>query len=124
MIHRTMGMTESCLFSHDQCLRCPITVIGMGVLHGYHESAFGAAFLVGLFLLFLGKGTELLIFSSCLGAATSSSAHFSIFFCHPSCLELKLVGSASFLPLNFYRIPPYNRTTTSSVPCLYSSIIF
>lgn len=60
-------MTESCLFSHDQCLRCPITVLGMGVLHGYHESAFGAAFLVGLFLLFLGKGTELLIFSSCLG---------------------------------------------------------
>ena len=67
----------------------------MGVLYGYHESAFGAGFLVG-FLLFLGKGTELLIFLSCLGAATSSK-HISIFFCRPSCLALNLVGSGLFL---------------------------
>lgn len=89
-------MTESCPTPHHHAFRCATTVTGMGVLYGYHESAFGAGFLVGLFLLFLGKGTELLIFLSCLGAATSSSKHVSIFFCHPSCLELTLVGSAFF----------------------------
>lgn len=64
-------MTEALPNSFSPCLRCASTITGMGVLYGYHESAFGAGFLVGL--LFLGKGTELLIFPSRLGAATASS---------------------------------------------------
>lgn len=73
-------MTESCPIPNQHTyLRCATPFTGMGVLYGYHESAFGAGFLVGPFLPFLGKGTELLIFLSCLGAATTSSKHVSIF---------------------------------------------
>lgn len=88
-------MTEYCPIPyHHACVARQLSR-GWASSTGYHEMAFGVGFLFG-FLLFLGKGTELLIFLSCLGAATSSK-HVSIFFCRPSCLELNLVGSGLFL---------------------------